>query len=317
MERGSGVEVAGTGLAVMDRVYLNGNLSFEALGGSCANVLISLAMLNRNVAPLLSLGSDEVGRALVREFEAAGADTRYISTREGVASPIIAQIMDSAEGQHWFSFLCPQSREPLPQYRPIDDDDVGVARAALDACAVFYCDRLSSSILTAMVVAREAGAVVCFEPSAIGDRNLFARALEIVDILKYSIDRIGSSIDADDLPADLVVVATDGAAGLTVSQRRHREWCAAVPASSVRDTCGSGDMVTVGIIDRLLASAAAGACHIDSVVRGVRAGQRLASANCEYVGARGLFLEEGAAFARAVLDDSSHRPARQLPLFDD
>ena len=32
-----------------------------------------------------------------------------------------------------------------------------------------------------------ADAVVCFEPSAIGDRDLSARALEVIDILKYSI----------------------------------------------------------------------------------------------------------------------------------
>jgi fructokinase len=309
------VEVAGTGLAVMDRVYLDGGLSFEALGGSCANVLVSLAMLDRQVAPLLSLGGDEVGRALVREFEAAGADTRYISRREGVASPVIVQFVDPSEGQHWFSFLCPQSRKPLPHYRPIDDEDVGVARAALDDCAVFYCDRLSASILGAMVTAREAGALVYFEPSTIEDRELFACALETATILKYSDDRLGDAIDANVLPDDLVVIATNGAAGLTVSQRRRHEWCAAIPASSVLDTCGSGDMVTVGVIDRLLGSVANSACQLEAVVQGVRAGQRLASANCQYVGARGLFLTEGAAFARAILDDSSHRPARQLPLF--
>jgi fructokinase len=37
-------------------------------------------------------------------------------------------------------------------------------------------------------------------------------------------------------------------------------------------------------------------------VSGVEAGQRLAAANCGFVGARGLFREKGADYARWVLN---------------
>ena len=60
------VDVAGTGFAVLDRIYTPGCSSVsEALGGSCGNVLISLAMLRRRVVPILSLGRDETGRRLL------------------------------------------------------------------------------------------------------------------------------------------------------------------------------------------------------------------------------------------------------------
>ena len=47
-------DVVGTGFTVLDRVFKDGTLSDEALGGSCGNVLVSLAMLQRRVAPVLA-----------------------------------------------------------------------------------------------------------------------------------------------------------------------------------------------------------------------------------------------------------------------
>src|SRR3546814_21181343 len=52
------VDVAGTGFTVLDRVYADGGVAGEALGGSCGNVLVSLALLHRHVAPLLATGMD-------------------------------------------------------------------------------------------------------------------------------------------------------------------------------------------------------------------------------------------------------------------
>src|SRR5271154_4794934 len=93
------VDVAGTGLAVLDRVYPKHHKSFEALGGSCGNVLVSLAMLDRSVFPLLALGDDAVGNLLIDEFVRAGADTRYIYQRYGMSSPVLAQLVDTDSGQ--------------------------------------------------------------------------------------------------------------------------------------------------------------------------------------------------------------------------
>ena len=56
------VDIAGTGFTVLDRIYADGHFTEEALGGSCGNVFLSLAMLHWRVAPVLALGMDETGR---------------------------------------------------------------------------------------------------------------------------------------------------------------------------------------------------------------------------------------------------------------
>ncbi|MBN8904959.1 MAG: hypothetical protein J0H57_28420 [Rhodospirillales bacterium] len=80
-------------------------------------------------------------------------------------------------------------------------------------------------------------------------------------------------------------------------------------ADVVRDTCGSGDMVTLGLIDTILQSRACGlsSLSVETVLTGIVAGQKLAAANCAYVGARGLFREEGAAYARSILAEAATR----------
>jgi fructokinase len=117
------LDVAGTGFTVLDRVYSPNVPTFQALGGSCGNVLVSLAMLARSVAPVLSIGDDSVGNELVSEFEEAGAMTRFIFQRSDRASPVLAQQLDATSGQHIFSFICPETDEAYPRYQPIEFEE--------------------------------------------------------------------------------------------------------------------------------------------------------------------------------------------------
>jgi fructokinase len=157
-----------------------------------------------------------------------------------------------------------------------------------------------------METASRAGAVIFFEPSAVGDRDLFTRALGIAKLLKFSWERLGKLVDEIELPAEAISIVTDGARGLELRQGAQRHWARSWPAQVVRDTCGSGDMVTVGVIDWLLtlAPAARTCLSVESLMPGVAAGQRLAAENCAYQGARGLFRSRGSGFARAVLNET-------------
>lgn len=296
-------EVVGTGFAVLDRIYEDGHLRAESLGGSCGNVLVSLAMLCRAVAPVLSLGRDEIGERLLGEFRHAGADVTYIALRAGLRSPMLTQDLDTASGRHEFSFVCRETKTELPRYQPISEKEVATAASAIAACSVFYADRLSGDILGAMRTAYHAGAIVYFEPSDVRDDDLFDEALCLTTILKYSVDRLGPDLDERVDASGAVAIVTHGAEGLEVRKGSSRVWSAAIPASKVADTCGSGDMVSIGIIDWLLGSADASRpdIGIDHLMHGVRAGQRLAAANCAFAGARGLFLERGAAHVREIL----------------
>lgn len=300
------LDVVGTGFTVLDRIYAEDRrLSDEQLGGSCGNVLLSLAMLDRAVAPLLSLGSDEVGARLYHAFESAGAETKFISRRIDRHSPILIQYIDGEEGRHWFSFTCPESDTPLPRYVPIDSEELEQARPALSSCAVFYTDRVSDEIVLAMEAAATAGAIVYFEPSSIDRIDLFVRALSVASILKFSEERLGDF--AEHIPTSLatILIVTYGADGLELRKGAERCWRPSIFASRVRDTCGSGDMVSVGLIDWMLERRVTrDRLDLSAITPGVTAGQRLAAENCAYAGARGLFRNRGSAYVRSVLDEA-------------
>jgi len=300
---GHRVDVAGTGFTVLDRIYADGDLTEEALGGSCGNVLVSLAMLHRQVAPVLALGADDEGERLMDEFLQAGAVVGYIARRSDMRSPVLAQELDTASGQHDFSFVCPKTREDLPRYQPIGETELARAMPVLNHCSVFYADRLSDSILEAMRTASSAGAIIYFEPSDFEEGHLFEEALRLTSILKYSEDRLGERLASR--RTDCVRIVTHGAAGLEVRDDTDTVWCEAVSAPRVLDACGSGDMVSVGIIDWMLTSGKPSAARVKAadLLEGVRAGQRLAAENCAYVGARGLFRSRGAEYVRRILSE--------------
>lgn len=305
------VDVAGTGFTVLDRVYADGDLADEALGGSCGNVLLSLAMLKRNVAPVLALGDDHEGERLIDEFSQAGALIKYIHRRPGLRSPVLTQELNTALGLHSFSFVCPETNKELPRYHPIGEVELASALPVLTNCSVFYVDRLSKSILEAMKMASSAGAIVFFEPSDIKEHNLFTEALSVCSILKYSEDRLGKCLAQ--LRTECVRIVTYGAAGLRVFDASDTVWCRAFNAPSVLDTCGSGDMVSVGIIDWVLTNQLQRAgLKVADLLEGVAAGQRVAAENCAYAGARGLFKRLGADHVRKVLQEgeASYSAAR-------
>ncbi|MER9240917.1 PfkB family carbohydrate kinase [Mesorhizobium sp. M0633] len=296
------VQIAGTGFAVLDRIYQAGVLTAEGLGGSCANVLWSLAMLDRSVAPILRLGADEVGSHLVDAFRAAGAVTSYIYRREHQLSPVLVQYLDTERGEHSFSSICPETLTRLPKYTPIMNRQVDASSAVTRSCRVFYADRLSPAIVEAMEAAASAGGTVYFEPSEISDLALFRRALQATSILKFSSDRLDRAVLDDHMASHLYAVITRGSEGLEVVHRNRAVSCSAYHVEEVVDTCGSGDMVSVGLIDHLVSLGVGRiGLTVEAVVAGVRAGQRLAAANCRHVGARGLFTAEGARAARDAL----------------
>jgi fructokinase len=300
---GDGV-VAGTGLTALDRIYAQGHSRpLEALGGSCGNVLMSLAMLGHPVAPVIALGDDAHGDYLVDQFRRAGCETRFVFRKSDRSSPVIVEHVDPHRAHHWFSFTCPETFAALPRWRPIDEEEVRSARGTLEHASVFYVDRLSPAIVTAMEAARNAGAVVFFEPAAPGEERLFARALQTASILKLSDETVDAEIANLEGAASTVVMRTHGARGLTASFAGTERFFSAQPAPRLIDTCGSGDMVTTGMLDHLLRRWPG---RVDwtaqDVFASIETGQRLAALNCAFAGARGVFHALGGQCLRSGLD---------------
>jgi fructokinase len=282
--------VAGTGLAAVDRIYADDYAApTEALGGSCGNVLLSLAMLGHTVFPVVNLGDDDHGRFLFDEFEKAGCETRYVWRAATGSSPVIVEIIDTVTATHRFTSTCPKTSVRFPKWRSIDYYHVHRAAETLKSVSVFYADRVSESIVLAMEEAKKAGALVFFEP-ATADEELFARAVR-------------ESLADDDVGHGTIVIRTHGSHGLTVSNGTLRRHFPSTRAPRVVDTCGSGDMVTTGLLDLILKRwHREGSWTFEDVFDGVAVGQRLAALNCAFTGARGLFQAAGAGRVRAMLD---------------
>lgn len=304
MEGSASIPVMGTGFVVVDRVFSDGVERGAWVGGSCGNVLLSLAMLGHAVAPVIAIGDDLAGARILEEFRDAGASTEFIRRTSGRRSPVLVQINHHAAGGHDFVAISPETGLPLPKYAPIEAADFDLARAALSRCSVFYVDRLSPVILEAMRVVREAGGLVFFEPSEVRDDEEFARAGRLSTIVKASSERMDASVLQAAVGPEGFAVTTRGVEGLGLWHRGRETWYAATPAPAVADTSGAGDMLTVGIVDAILSgdsAAASGLRDRSDFHDGIVAGQRLAAANCAFEGARGLFRELGAASARSIL----------------
>lgn len=295
--------VVGTGLVALDRIHVDEQEPlFEELGGSCGNVLISLAMLGRSVTPLLRLGTDPVGERLERDLRLAGADTKLVWLDEEIRTPVIVEMLDLASSDHSFSFVCPHSLERFSSFEPITLRELEPARPAVSSCAVFYTDRVSAAICDAMEAAADGGAIVHFEPSSISDPDLFERALSAAHIFKYSADRLDPDV-AGRLRPEAFSIVTAGRSGLEVRHDGAAYRCKAIDAGVVKDTCGAGDMVTLGLIDAIIQTGVRGpeGLTLPIVLSGVKSGQHLAAANCAYIGARGLFRERGPQHAKTIL----------------
>lgn len=301
---GTAVDVVGTGFITLDVIYEDGSKADEVLGGSCGNVLISLAQLSRTVAPVVKLGLDEVGGFLEDEFRHAGAMTAHISRSPDVGSPILLQIVETGTGTHTFKVTPDGSEVRFPRYSSIEAGHAAAARELIQSCFVFYTDRLTETIADTMEMAAANGATVFFEPSEIDDPTLFRRAMRSVSILKCAEERIS---DWGDVPIDehALTIVTHGASGLQLRQGSQSMWCDALPASRVIDTSGSGDMVSVGLIDWLVKRRQArSSLNMFDMAAGVRAGQLLAATNCAFLGARGVFRGIGVDGVRRLLAQS-------------
>ena len=153
-----------------------------------------------------------------------------------------------------------------------------------------------------MARAYHSGAIIYFEPSDIDDA-LFDEALVITSVLKYSSDRLGPELDEKVAASAAIAIVTYGADGLEIRHGHERIWSAACPADEVMDTCGSGDMVSVGLIDWILTHAGlqSAGLGIHDLMGGIVAGQRLAAENCAFAGARGVFQHRDIAYVRSIL----------------
>ncbi len=311
--------VVGAGLIALDVV--TGDLArIEAAvyaGGTCGNVLAILCYLGWNSSAIGFVGRDVAGARVLADLERIGVNCEYLLAIEQARTPIFLQQVVGANGNrltHSFPAECPACGELLFRER-----HEGLPKESFGAVTpdVLFVDRLSSSTLKLMQLARGLDVLVMYEPSTPSDSQYWSEALPMVDVLKYSVDRFSPGDFEHTLRSRLsfIEVQTAGEKGLRFrGHHASSSWrqMDAVPAARLVDTCGAGDWCTAGFLSALVEEdQSTRLVTDDQIANALRAGQTLASWACGFVGARGgMYEHEFSLQAHSALP---HQPA-PLPL---
>ncbi|MCK1515626.1 carbohydrate kinase [Bradyrhizobium sp. 190] len=267
-------------------------------GGTCGNVLSALAYLGWDSYPIARLNGDPASVRVRDDMARWGVHMDYANCSPTAHTPIIIQeIRRGRDGRpkHRFSWSCPQCGQWLPGFKAVTIEAVEKVTPALTGASVFFLDRVSRATLTLAAQAAERGAVVIFEPSSKATDKLFAEAVSLAHIVKYSDQRLaGVQGVMKDGSATLVEIQTLGEQGLRYRHRLGRSasnWLhlSAIAAPRLTDSCGSGDWCTAGLIAKIAAQGRTGLRQAGAQgLRGaLRYGQALAAWNCGFEGARG------------------------------
>lgn len=291
----------GTGLVALDVVITAGDPrpAQQWVGGTCGNVMLALRYLGWHSAPVARLSEGQASTRVLADLRAWGVSTEFVTVGDDGSTPVIVHRIGrtvTGEPYHTFSWRCPNCGTRLPGYKPVLASAAERLIDRLDTAQVFFFDRASRGALVLARAFAARGAAVLFEPSAVGNPVLFREAWQLAHIVKYSHERL------HDLPADLeestearLQIETLGQEGLRYRSRlpgsRTRTWrrLDALAAESVKDSAGSGDWCTTGIIHRLLRCGRKGLMTAtdSGLSDALRYGQALAAWNCGFQGARG------------------------------
>jgi sugar/nucleoside kinase (ribokinase family) len=290
-----GAKVVGTGFLPLDLVYRDDNPSkLQAYaGGTCGNVLAILAFLGWDVYPVARHNNSPLARIIKDDLKLWGAHLEFIGLDPTALPPVVVQRVFArprAGKTHSFAWTCPGCGAPLPSFKPVLAKSVLEVADRLPKMKVFFFDRVSRAAINLAEKCVESGGVVVFEPSMIGEPRLFAEALKLSHIFKYSQDRISDVHEVRGSAEPLMEIETLGSAGLRY-RRRGRVW-KEVDAFSIRrtvDTSGAGDWCTAGILHMLCQDGVQGLHHAtdQDTLAAVRLGQAMAAWTCQFEGARG------------------------------
>lgn len=319
-------KVLGTGLIALDLVMgADPDSPVQSwAGGTCGNVIAILAYLGWKAFPIARMNGDPASDRVRADLRRWGVGLDFTGSAPTSHTPIIIQQIrrDSAGSPtHRFSWSCPRCGQRLPVFKAVTQDVVETVAPSLPGTAVFFMDRLSRAALTLASRASAEGAIVVFEPSGKSDEMLFAEAIQLAHVVKYSDQRlaaVGGTMQAGSVT--LVEVQTLGAEGLRYRHRLGKGISAwfhlnAIAAPRLVDTCGSGDWCTAGLIAKAAAGGQVGLHKggAAAIRHALRYGQALAAWNCGFEGARGgMYAIQREAFSYQIEALLNGRPNLSL-----
>jgi fructokinase len=317
----------GTGFIALDVIRSTSDqgviLERRHAGGSCGNVLAILSYMGIGATAVGRIGHDRAGDELVADLRRSSVDLRFLNVEKDRRTPVVIQevVIDSrGRRRHRFSRECPVCGAAMPTYRPLLVTEVAGIAPELPPHQFFFFDRVAPGPLELAQKSRQQGALVIFEPSGIRDDRLFVECLKVAHIFKYSRERL-TDLDAFVTTAPVPLeIETLGLEGLRFRLRRLGRLGAwhhlpAIPSVSFRDSAGSGDWCTAGVMARLATSGdpLGQLLESDSLIDALRFGQALAALNCSYDGARGLMYAMGRAATLRVAERLAGDGLARLP----
>ena len=251
------------GEALIDMIPSRVGCSFDEVpafsprvGGAPANVCAAVARLGGRSALLSQLGDDPFGHKIARALAGCGVELSHLEFT-GKASTALAFVSLAENGERTFSFCRKPSADLL--YAPEQIDPGWFSQAfALHFCSVSLVDSpMRYAHLAAITAAREAGAILSFDPNLRfplwPDREQLRQTvwqfLPLTHILKLSDEELPFLTGTEDIEAALpalftgdvqLVLYTCGSKGAR-AYTRTASARARSPKVTAVDTTGAGD----------------------------------------------------------------------------
>ena len=268
-------------------------------GGTCGNVLAILSFLGHASVPIARLGTDKAADLIISDLKSTGVDCRHVQRDPSGRTPRVVEFLPEQPGsRHRFAFKCPMCQRRFPRRtEPIYEQ--GNESIHQIKPALFFFDRSGPTTIKLAMEARESGALVMFEPDSFRSNGNFNKALQLSDVVKYSVSRTGQSIEpwlSKTAHKPWLVVETMDGQGLRYMTRPGLDdliWKHQDPflVDSPADQAGAGDWCSAGLISRLLETSASERWRDRSVEKALAFGQSLAAASILFEGPRG-YLEK-------------------------
>ncbi len=271
-------------------VDVSADHSTAAPGGTALNVAEAISSLGFAASIAGTIGRDAPGRYAKGALSSNGVDVTQLRLDPSWTTPVLVQA-GTPTSPEW-RFHCPHCGTRFAKFRPSPVAHALEVVEKRSAPSVYFFDRTSLFSLTLAEMWREAGSLVVFEPSTVGQPHLFARATQLAHIVKFSRER-RASVEPHLGGVGATLVETRGADGAEIrfGSTGRSVGLGASRARAIIDSAGAGDWTTAGMIAGLVQSVekpdwAQVVADERDMSDAVSAGQRLGLVACSWSGAR-------------------------------
>ncbi len=298
--------VVGTGLVALDIVIgcEKGQQPMLWAGGTCGNVLTILSYLGWDATLISRLNSNSISKHIKKDLKKWGVDLSLINIKPTMPAPIILErIYTDSEGvpTHKFKITCPNCRSRYPSYVPVPAKSLDRVFSKKLTPKVFFFDRVSRGAIGLAQEYSKKGSIIYFEPSANSSDKLLVEALQVSHIVKCSHDRGSQLRQHIEKHMPLLEIETEGSSGLrfrgTMFRGNRFSWKRnkSFNVLNLRDSAGSGDWFTAGIIFKLCQKGMKcfSGLKQQQIESAFTFGQSLAAWNCSFEGPRGGMYSTG------------------------